>query len=59
MQHRNLSILAKKEMYADFIYAQLYMECGYPTVNINLCKINYICAILVLLTYNCINMMFA
>ena len=37
----------KKAMYANFIYARLYMGCGYPTVDINYA--NYICAILVLL----------
>ena len=26
-------------MYADFIYVWLYMECGYPTVDIN--YVNY------------------
>ena len=34
MQLRNLR-LAKKRLYADFIYAQLYMGCDYPTVDIN------------------------
>ena len=28
-------------MYADFIYAQLYMGCGYPTIDIN--YVNYTC----------------
>ena len=50
MQLRNLCILAQKrqfQMYVDFIYAWLYMGCGYPTVDINYA--NYICAISVLL----------
>ena len=37
MRLRNLCILAPKrqfQMYADFIYARLYMGCGYPTVDI-------------------------
>ena len=42
-------------MYADFIYAQHYMGCGYPNVDIN--YVNYICAILVLLAFNHINIM--
>ena len=37
-------------MYADFIYAQLYMGCGYPTLDINYA--NCICAILVLLAWS-------
>ena len=51
MRLRNLCVLAKKGnfkcTYVDFIYAWLYMGCGYLTVDINYA--NYICAIAVLL----------
>ena len=40
-------------MYADFIYAQLYMESGYPTVDINYA--NYIW----FHSHNCIKFLFA
>ena len=26
-------------MYADYIYARLYMGCGYPIVDIHLCEL--------------------
>ena len=30
-------------MYADFIYAQLYMGCGYPTIDTSyLCEHDYV-----------------
>ena len=47
MRLRNLCVLTKKRLYADFIYARLYMGCGYPTVDINYA--NFICVISVLL----------
>ena len=53
MRLKNLCILAKKGnfklMYADFIYAQLYMGCGYPTVDTYINYANYMCAISILL----------
>ena len=36
-------------MYVDFIYARLYMGCGYPIADINNYA-NYICVISVLVT---------
>ena len=47
MRLRNLCILAKKGDFKCMQILQLYMGCGYPTVDISYA--NYICVISVLL----------